>query len=398
MDPIKESLIHAAGTLDEHEANVHAKVLSSVQAKLKKKQKIKWFSIWIPAIALASFMVFFAVQMMQPSPVELRTASHELTKEDYQFLYEIMQSTKSTDPAEYKFNFVAHIALPYYAEIMDITLNEKELTRRVKEQIAEFKKSETYESESNAKFYESIFIPFIEEASYSEELLLKQLKTEYPTFNLDTLEKLLYYNAIQYFMTLNEAKMFASNEELASIIDIANMNAKVTIIQIEKDYMVAVENGNYFELNGLSTEQIASFRNVYKIPVGLLNGVNVGSTTELVFWQDKYAEHIIEILPFSSANSFISFEIDYPTSTSFLSLIEDLQWTKGTTFENATHQLLGILFENQHYIIQFNSTFDQFTIYDMLDEEKTIVPEQLNSQLIDIIKMANYPSIDPPQN
>ena len=402
MDPIKESLIHAVGNLDKQEANVHAKVLSSIQGKLKNKQKLKWFPIWIPAIALASFMIFFAVQMIQPSPIEQRTASLELTKEDYQFLYEIMQETSSSNPDEYNFDFVAQIAFPHYAKAMDITLDEKELAKRIEAISSSLKKSLHYQSEPNAKYYETVYIPLIAYSTYSKELLLEHYQINYPSFNQETIEKLIQYNAIVHFMTLDEAEWFAPNEELANIANITNTKATVTILYKERDYIIAVENGNYFELDGLSPEQIASFhKGVYKIPIDLLNGKNVGNTVEISFWKTEDADYIfpdnlIEILPVHASDSFSSFEIDDPTSTKFIALIKNLEWTKWTSFENATYQL-GILFEDQHYIIQFNSALDHFTIYDMLDEEKTIVPTQLNSQLIDLIKSAKFPSIKTPQ-
>lgn len=392
MDRIKESLIHIVGNINQHEENVFRKVRTGVDKKKKSKKSL--LPIWIPAIALAIFMTFFAFQIMNPTE-EFSTGTITLTKSDYQFLYEQMKNVKATNQDAAQLEFVADIALPFYAETTSLNINQVELNQFVTEELTAFKKSEQYSilaNDPNFTLYETIYIPLLTKARYIEEQLLNQLKIQYPSFKRETLQKMLQYNAVQYYLTLEEATMFASKKELLEIANIANKEAEMTITHIEEDYIIAVENGNFYELNHLSPEQIASFHEgVYKIPVGLIDVEEVGSSAKMTFWENKYEnENVQEIIPTNYSKSFISFELDYPSSLEFLTLMKNLEWSHFTSL-NEEQILLGILFENQHHLIQYNEVNDQYTIFAMLDEQKAEVPKQLNSQLIDIIKKAKYP-------
>ena len=166
MDPIKQSLINAAGQLDASERNVQARVRANVT---KKRIRIP---LWIPTLAIACFIAFIAIQFLKPETTPLQTTTANLTKEDYAYLYELMQSTNTTHVEEFQLSFVADLAYPHYAKSKGITLDEKEFASRLE---AERKKiiaeSELFElvSETDpiaAEKLETIYFPHYVKARY----------------------------------------------------------------------------------------------------------------------------------------------------------------------------------------------------------------------------------------
>ena len=63
---------------------------------------------------------------MKPDTTPVQTTSANLTKEDYEYLSELMQSSSSTHVEQFQLSFVADIAYPHYAKLKGITLDEND--------------------------------------------------------------------------------------------------------------------------------------------------------------------------------------------------------------------------------------------------------------------------------
>ena len=265
MDPIKQSLIDAAGQLDASERNVQARVRANLT-----KERIH-IPLWIPALVIACFIAFIGIQLMKPETTTVQTISSNLTPEDYEYLYESMQSISSTHPDESKLRFVAEVAYPHYGNYKGIKIDEKEFVRRLEtERKTLITESESFQliSETDptyAKKLETIYLPHYVKSRYYEELLLEQLQRKYPTFSSSALEHMLQYEAVKYFASLEESSQFLPYNDL---ITIAYMNysdyhrIEAAVMSVHEDHYIVVKDANYFELNGLTTDQIASFKRV----------------------------------------------------------------------------------------------------------------------------------------
>ena len=393
MDPIKQSLIDVAGNLDASERNVQAKV----RANLTKK-RIR-MPIWIPTLAIACFIAFVGIQYLKPDTTPIQTTSTNLTPEDYQYLYELMHSRSSTHVEEVQLRFVADIAYPHYAKYKGITIDEKEFARRLEAERKLMTESDSFQlmSETDpiaAEKLESIYLPHFVKARYYEELLLEQLETQYPSFKSYTLEHMLQYEAVKYFASLEESSQFLPHNDLMSI---AMMNYsdyhRITgaVMSVHKDHYIVVKDGNYFELNGLTTDQIASFKEgVYKIPIEYMDTLVVGDMVELYF-PNYYMSSgkVQEMVPYQVTQAVISLTLEGEAATSLLQLIEPLERThwkliSGTRID---YELMAL---NDYFTFTYEHEAGIFTLYDMNSEEKIVVPKRLNESIYELLKLAKY--------
>ncbi len=399
MDPIKQSLIDVAGNLEASEQNVQA----NVRANLTKK-RIR-MPIWIPALAITCFIAFIGIQFLKPETAPVQINSANLTKEDYEYLYEAMHSINSTHVEQFQLEFVADIAYPHYAKYKGIAIDEKEFTRRLEAE----RKTYITESESFQLMYETdpiaaeklerIYLPHYVKARYYEELLLEQLENQYPTFNTSTLSHMLQYEAVKYFATLEESSQFLPHNDLMSI---AIMNysdyhrIEAAVMSVHEDHYIVIKDGNYFELNGLTTDQIASFKEgVYKIPIEYLGTLGVGDMVELYF-PDYYmgSDNVHEMIPFQVTKAVISLTLEGEAAASLLELIEPLERTPwkeipGSMIDN---ELIAL---DAHYNFSYDNEAGIFTLYDMKSEEKLIAPKHISELIYEILKLANIKPSNP---
>jgi hypothetical protein len=401
MDPIKQSLIDVAGNLEASERNVQAKV----RANLTKK-RIR-MPIWIPALAITCFIAFIGIQFLKPDTTPVQTTSANLTKEDYEYLYESMQSISSTNPDEFKLRFVADIAYPHYGNYKGITLDEKEFARRLEaERKANITESESFQlmSETDpiaAEKLETIYLPHYVKARYYEELLLEQLENQYPSFKSYTLEHMLQYEAVKYFATLEESSQFLPHNDLMSI---AIMNysdyhrIEGAVMSVHEDHYIVVKDGNYFELNGLTTDQIASFNEgVYKIPIEYMDTLVVGDMVEL-YYPDYYmiSVNVQEMIPFQVTKAVISLTLEDEAAASLLELIEPLERTPWKEIPGYMIDY-GLIALNAHFNFSYDNEAGIFTLYDMKSEEKLIAPKHISESIYEILKLAKYIKPSNPQ-
>ena len=394
MDPIKQSLIDVAGNLEASERNVQAKV----RANLTKKRMS--MPIWIPALVIACFIAFVGIQFLKPDTTPVQTTSVNLTPEDYEYLYELMQSAFSTHVEEFQLSFVADIAYQHYAKLKGITLDEKELARRLEvEKIALLEESESYRlvAESDpiaAEKLETIYFPRYVKARYYEELLLEQLQTQYPSFDANTLEHMLKFEAVKYFATLEESSQFLPYNDLMSIaiMNYSDYNRIIgAVMSVHEDHYIVVKDGNYFELNGLTTDQIASFKEgVYKVPTEYMDTLVVGDMVELYF-ADYYmtSGNVQEMVPYQVTPAVIGLTLEGEEAVAFLALIEPLERThwkliSGTKID---YELMAL---NAYFTFTYEHEEGIFTLYNMNSEEKIVVPKRLSDSLYELLKLAKY--------
>ncbi len=400
MDPIKQSLIDAAGNLEASERTVQAKV----RANLTKKRI--HMPIWIPSLVIACFIAFIGIQYLKPDTTPVQTTSTNLTSEDYQYLYELMHSASSTHVEEFQLRFVAEIAYTHYAKYKGITIDEKEFARKLEAERKLMKESNSFQlvSETDpiaAEKLESIYLPHFVKASYYEELLLEQLKTQYPSFHSTTLDHMLQFEAVKYFASLEEASQFLPNNELMSIalLNYSDYH-KITgaVMSVQEDHYIVVKDGNYFELNGLTMDQIASFKEgVYKIPIEYLDTLVVGDMVELYFPDYyMYSNNVQEMVPYEVTPAVIGLTLEGEAAESLLQLVEPLErthWklTPGTTID---YELMAL---NSHFTFTYENEEGIFTLYDMNSEEKIVVPKHLSDSIYELLKLSKYIKPSNPQ-
>ena len=389
MDPIKQSLIDAAGQLDASERNVQAKV----RANLTKKP-IR-MPIWIPALAIACFIAFVGIQYLKPDTTPIQTISSNLTSEDYEYLYELMQSSTSTHVEEFQLSFVADIAYQHYSTFKGIALDEKELARRIEvEKKTLLEESEIFRlvSESDQNF-EAIYLPHYVKSRYYEELLLEQLKTEYPSFNTSTLEHMLQFEAVKYFASLEESAQFLPYDDIMSI---AYMNysdyhrLEAAVMSVHEDHFIVVKDGNYFELNELTTDQIASFsKGVYKIPIEYMDKFYVGDMVQLYF-PDYYmvSDSVQEMIPIQVTKALLNLTLEDEANESLLALIEPLERTQFKSIPPIMTDYALVALD-AHFIFNYDIEEGIFTFYKMnsQDVEKIIVPKHISESIYELFKL-----------
>ena len=389
MDPIKQSLIDVAGNLEASERNVQAKVRANLT---KKRIRIP---IWIPALVIACFMAFVGV-LLKPDTTPVQTTSANLTPEDYEYLYELMQSSSSTHVEEFQLSFVADIAYQHYSTFKGIALDEKELARRIEvEKKTLLEESEAFRlvSESDPNF-EAIYFPHYVKARYYEELLLEQLKTQYPSFNSYALEHMLKFEAVKYFASLEESSQFLPYNDLMSI---ALMNysdyhrIEGAVMSVHEDHYIVVKDGNYFELSGLTTDQIASFNEgVYKIPIEYVDTLVVGDVVEL-YYSDYYMSsvNVQEMIPIQVTKALFNLTLENNDAASLLELIEPLERTSWEIVPpNMTDFILIAL--NAPFIFNYDNEEGIFTLYALDNQEKIVVPKHLTESIYELLKFAKY--------
>ena len=408
MDPIKQSLIDAAGQLDASERNVQAKV----RANLTKK-RIR-MPIWIPALAIACFIAFVGIQFLKSETGPVPTISANLTPVEYEYLYELMESTSSTHVEQVQLSFVADIAYPYYGTYKGITLDESEFAKRLEaERKIYITESESFQlmSETDsiaAEKLETIYLPHYVKARYYEELLLEQLKTQYPSFNTSTLEHMLQYEAVKYFASLEESSQFLPYNDLMAIaiMNYSDYHLIVgAVMSVHEDHFIVVKDGNYFELNGLTTDQIASFNDgVYKIPIEYMDTLVVGDMVELYFPDYyMYSVNVQEMIPYQVTKAVIGLTLDGEAAASLLELIEPLERTPWKEIPNN-----GIKYElyalDAFFVFHYKEVEDIFTeeeyiftLYDMKSEEKIVVPKHISESIYELLKRAKYIKPSNPQ-
>ena len=330
MDPIKQSLIDAAGQLDASERNIQ----TSVRANLTKK-RIR-IPLWIPALIIACFIAFIGIQLLKPETTTVQTISSNLTPEDYEFLYESMQSINATNhQEEFQLSFVAEVAYPHYGNYKGIKFDEKEFARRLEnERKTLITESESFQlmSETDPTYagkLETIYLPHYVKSRYYEELLLEQLENQYPSFNTSTLKHMLQYEAVKYFASLEESSQFLPYDDIMSIaiMNYSDYHLIVgAVMSVHEDHFIVVKDGNYFELNGLTTDQIASFnKGVYKIPIEYMDKFYAGDMVQLYF-PDYYmvSDSVQEMIPIQVTKALLNLTLEDEANESLLALIEPL--------------------------------------------------------------------------
>ena len=401
MDPIKQSLIDAAGQLDASERNVQAKVRANLT---KKRIRIP---LWVPPLAIACFIAFIGLQFLKLDPAPVQTVSSNLTPEDYEFLYESMQSISSTHPDEFKLSFVAEVAYPHYGNYKGIKIDEKEFVRRLEtERKTHITESESFQlvSESDptyAEKLETIYLPHYVKSRYYEELLLEQLQSEYPTFGTSALRHMLQYEAVKYFASLEESSQFLPYDDLISIA-IMNYSDYHQIIgavmSVHEDHYIVVKDGNYFELNGLTTDQIASFNEgVYKIPIEYMDTLVVGDMVEL-YYPDYYmsSSNVQEMIPYQVTKAVIGLTLEGEAAASLLEIIEPLERTPWKEIPGymIDYDLIAL---NAHFSFAYDNEAGIFTFYDMKSTEKIVVPKHLTEAIYELLKLSKYNKPSNPQ-
>ena len=409
MDPIKQSLIDAAGQLDASERNIQ----TSVRANLIKK-RIR-IPLWIPALVIACFIAFIGIQLLKPETTTVQTISSNLTPEDYEFLYESMQSINATNhQEEFQLSFVAEVAYPHYGNYKGINFDEKEFARRLEnERKTLITESESFQlmSETDPTYagkLETIYLPHYVKSRYYEEVLLEQLENQYPSFNTSTLKHMLQYEAVKYFASLEESSQFLPYDDIMSIaiMNYSDYHLIVgAVMSVHEDHFIVVKDGNYFELNGLTTDQIASFNEgVYKIPIEYMDTLVVGDMVELYFPDYyMYNVNVQEMIPYQVTKAVIGLTLDGEAAASLLELIEPLERTPWKEIPNngIKYELyaLDAFFEFHYKEVEDIFTEEEyiFTLYDMKSEEKIVVPKHISESIYELLKRAKYIKPSNPQ-
>ena len=395
MDPIKQSLIDAAGQLDASERNVQARVRANLT---KKRIRIP---LWIPALVIACFIAFIGIQLLKPETTTVQTISSNLTPEDYEFLYESMQSINATNhQEEFQLSFVAEVAYPHYGNYKGIKFDEKEFARRLEnERKTLITESESFQllSETDPTYagkLETIYLPHYVKSRYYEELLLEQLENQYPSFNTSTLKHMLQYEAVKYFASLEESSQFLPYDDLMSIaiMNYSDYHLIVgAVMSVHEDHFIVVKDGNYFELNGLTTDQIASFNEgVYKIPIEYMDTLVVGDMVELYFPDYyMYNVNVQEMIPYQVTKAVIGLTLDGEAAASLLELIEPLERTPWKEIPGymIDYDLIAL---NAHFNFSYDNEAGIFTLYDMKSYEKLIAPKHISESIYELLKLAKY--------
>ena len=382
MEPIKQSLIDAAGNLEASEQNVQARVRANFT---KKKLTIKRFLPSFAAVAIVA-IIAFALTLL-PKDESIITANYS-TEEQLAYLYEKMHEGKSTHPHLSKLEFITDVALPSYAKYLGITINQEELALWIETEIEKEKDAETFKLLQQRPEYDkiiNIYVPHYYTARYLEKEVLQKYKELYPTLSKMSREHLMQYEAISYFMHEEEVKHFASYEEISSIIDYTDNKGFGTIIATDKNVVTVAIGANYLDIAELSVDQISSFHEVVQLPLPNKTA-ELGQYVQFYYMNDFVIEkrNVKEIVPVSIVPAYTIFtDPSSMFADNFKQLIGSFNWSAHTKFNRLP---------NEYYVaigdVEYLFAYDEqpIKLYNLTMDEVATVPVEKTEEFINTIR------------
>ena len=169
-------------------------------------------------------------------------------------------------------------------------------------------------------------------------------------------------------------------------------------MSVHEDHFIVVKDGNYFELNGLTTDQIASFNEgVYKIPIEYLDTLVVGDMVEL-YYPDYYMSsfNVQEMIPYQVTKAVIGLTLEGEAAASLLELIEPLERTPWKEIPGYMIDY-DLIVLNAHFSFSYDNEEGIFTFYAMKSTEKIVVPKHLTEAIYELLKLSKYIKPSNPQ-
>lgn len=284
MDPIKQSLIEAAGDLTQSERNVRYNVRNAV----KRKNRFK-LPLFIPIAVTVCLVVIIGFFVVKALPTQYSISSSTAFDESYFDILVKMYPADEPDAEQNAFKeYVGDLAILAYGEYRGISLSEEEVMANVKEYIEAEKLNEMkilrLDGVDNAIF-KQLYIPHFFRKFAIQNDLYELYHQDYPTMFETTLSEMIQMDANSYFKE-NGLEEILSNPKFAKIPLQLDPDYEIYqgIVAAEReDAYLVVLHVNSAQIEGLTIEDLQiKFDHLYWMPK-VVDFLQVGSMIEVSY-------------------------------------------------------------------------------------------------------------------
>ncbi len=283
MDPIKKSLIEAAGDLTQSERNVRYNVRNAV----KRKNRFK-LPLFIPIAVTVCLVVVIGFFVVKALPTQYSISSSTAFDESYFDI--LVKMYPADDPyAEQNaiYEYVGDLAILAYGEFHGVSLNEEEVIANVKEYIEAVKKSDEIKRLGGLDFakFEQLYIPTLFSKFAIRDELVELYRQDYPTMFDTTLSEMVRMDAVAYFKE-NGLEEILANRKFDKIALQLQLDPDYEIYQgivaaEREDAYLVVLHVNSAQIEGLTIEDLQiKFDHLYWMPK-VVDFLKVGDMIEV---------------------------------------------------------------------------------------------------------------------